>query len=94
MVKNWHGRTLVFQRNGLTFVPDYDTDLEYQIARRDRMAAAHPEIDWLGRIGGVHSAYVHLERGGYQAGGDTLAELLDKLDEFFDPTDCDEPDTG
>ena len=63
-----------------------------QIERRDEMAREHPEIDWLGRIGDAHSAYVHLPRGGYQAGGLTLEELLDKLDDFF--AGLDEPDSG
>lgn len=66
-----------------------------QAGRREEMAAAHPEVEWLGRIGGVdgaHSAYVPLPcEGGYQAGAKTLAGLLDKLDDFFGD---DGPDTG
>lgn len=63
-----------------------------QVDRRASMARQHPEIDWLGRIGDAHSAYVHMPYGGYQAGGLTLEELLDKLDEFF--RGLDEPDSG
>jgi hypothetical protein len=63
-----------------------------QADRRKAMGREHPEIDWLGRVGDAHSAYVHLPRGGYQAGGLTLEELLDKLDEFF--RGLDEPDSG
>jgi hypothetical protein len=55
-----------------------------QARRREAIAEAHPEVDWIGRIGGIYAAYVHLPHdGGYQAGGKTLAELLDKLARFF-----------
>jgi hypothetical protein len=66
-----------------------------QADRADAMAREHPEVDWLGRIGGAsgaHSAYVHMPHGGYQAGARTLEGLLDKLDEFF--AGLDEPDSG
>lgn len=94
MVTGWYGQSLVFPARGLALVPDYDTDLEHQIARRDEMARTHSEIDWLGRRYDLHTAYVNLPRGGYLAGADTLAGLLDKLDEFFGPTESDQPDTG
>jgi hypothetical protein len=87
VVTGWYGQTL-------TLVPDLDDGLSSQEDRLEEMAAAHPEVDWLPRHGGVYSAYVHLEDGGYQAGGYTLRELLDKLEDFFDPTESDRPDTG
>lgn len=94
VVTGWYGQSLVFSRPGLSLVPDYDTDLEFQIARRDEMAAAHPEVDWLGRRYDLHTAYVNLPRGGYLVGADTLRDLLDKLADFFEPTEGDDPDTG
>ena len=54
-----------------------------QAERADAMARAHPEVQWYGRVCGVYLAYVPVPKGGYQAGGETLGELLDKLDEFF-----------
>lgn len=78
-------------RNGLVLMPG---GLEGQDGRLDEMAEAHPEVDWLGRKHGIYSAYVRLDRGGWLTGADTLCELLDKLDEFFEGTESDGPDTG
>ena len=89
MVTGWYGQVVVFSSAG-----DEPDDLSSQEDRLEEMAASHPEIQWLGRRSGVYSAYVPLHPGGYQAGADTLRGLLDKLQEFLDPTDGDQPDTG
>lgn len=89
----WYGQTLVFPLAADPGRPGAG-DYRVQDDRLEAMAEAHPEVDWLGRVGGaggVYSAYVNLPRGGYQAGADTLAGLLDKLDEFFGD---DAPDSG
>jgi hypothetical protein len=67
-------------------------ELMDQIERRDAIALEHPEVEWSGHVGRYYLAYVPMPKGGYTAGGETLKELLDKLEEFF--AGLDEPDSG
>lgn len=58
-----------------------------QADRRKAMAREHPEVQWDGHVGRYHLAYVPMPHGGYTAGGESLEELLDKLEEFFQGLD-------